>query len=95
MLFAAVAFALVLQCAAQKAATPKATYAHQRDFSQYVYGLHKDPLVLVAFIAAVISGRCPQLQTAAGMISLATLDVHRHVRLCSAWLCAEYMAFGV
>ena len=67
MLIAAGDFALIAQCAAQKAATPKATYAHQRDFSQYVHGLHKDPLVLVAFIAAVISGRCSQLQTGAGM----------------------------
>lgn len=50
--------ALAYQCAAQGhgATTAKMTYAHSRDFNQYVHGLHKDPLVLVAFIAAVLSG---------------------------------------
>ena len=52
---------LVYQCAAQGGGgghgkTTTATYAHSRDFSQWTRGLHQDPLVLVAFITAVISG---------------------------------------
>lgn len=50
---------LVCQCAAQgggRGNTPKAVYANPRSFSQWDHSLDKDPLVLVAFIAAIISG---------------------------------------
>ena len=54
-------FILVHQCAAQggggnRGTTAKVTYAHPRTFGQWAHGLHVDPLVLVAFIAAVVSG---------------------------------------
>lgn len=49
---------LVCQCTAQggRGNTPKAVYANPRSFSQWDHSLDKDPLVLVAFIAAIISG---------------------------------------
>lgn len=49
---------LACQCAAQgggKSKT-KATYARSRSFGQWEHGLHQDPLILVAFITAVVSG---------------------------------------
>ncbi|KAL0040125.1 hypothetical protein WJX79_007714 [Trebouxia sp. C0005] len=48
---------LACQCAAQgggKSKT-KATYARSRSFGQWEHGLHQDPLILVAFITAVVS----------------------------------------
>lgn len=53
---------LVCQCAAQgggRGDRPKAVYANPRSFSQWDHSLDKDPLVLVAFIAAIISGTSP------------------------------------
>lgn len=50
---------LTLECAAQgggRGQTKPVTYAHRRDFSQWIHGLSPDPLTLVAFIAAVVSG---------------------------------------
>ena len=49
----------VWQCAAQGGhggTRAKATYAQPRSFSQWDHRLDKDPLILVAFITAVISG---------------------------------------
>lgn len=54
----------VCQCAAQGGnggTTAKAIYARSRSFSQWDHGLDKDPLVLVAFIAAIISGTLHQI----------------------------------
>ena len=49
----------VCQCAAQGGSgrgKAKAAYAHPRSFSQWDHRLDKDPLVLVAFITAIIAG---------------------------------------
>lgn len=53
------ALALVLQCAAQgggNTGKAKSTYAHSRSFDQWEHALNQDPLILVAFITAVVSG---------------------------------------
>lgn len=49
---------LAYQCAAQGGggSRPKATYAPSRSFDQWEHGLHQDPLILVAFITAIVSG---------------------------------------
>lgn len=57
-LLAACFLLLVCQCAAQGGnggAKAKTVYAQPRSFSQWDHSLDKDPLVLVAFIAAIVS----------------------------------------
>lgn len=57
-LFTACILLFVCQCAAQggNGGRAKAVYAQPRSFSQWDHRLDKDPLVLVAFIAAIVSG---------------------------------------
>lgn len=69
---------LVYQCAGQGgggASKAKSTYAHPRDFSQWDRGLHQDPLVLVAFIMAIISG-VTSCQHASSVLSQITLTTY-------------------
>ncbi|KAL3159198.1 hypothetical protein ABBQ32_011179 [Trebouxia sp. C0010 RCD-2024] len=56
-LFTACILLFVCQCAAQggNGGRAKAVYAQPRSFSQWDHRLDKDPLVLVAFIAAIVS----------------------------------------
>ena len=61
----ACALLLVYQCAAQNgggATKAKSTYAHSRTFGEWEHALHEDPLILVAFIAAVLSGALEAMQ---------------------------------
>lgn len=57
-LFTACILVFVCHCAAQggNGGKAKAVYAQPRSFSEWDHGLEKDPLVLVAFIAAIVSG---------------------------------------
>lgn len=57
-LFTACILLFVCQCAAQGGnggTRAKAVYAQPRSFGQWDHSLDKDPLVLVAFIAAIVS----------------------------------------
>ncbi|KAL3151708.1 hypothetical protein ABBQ38_012689 [Trebouxia sp. C0009 RCD-2024] len=56
-LFTACILVFVCHCAAQggNGGKAKAVYAQPRSFSEWDHGLEKDPLVLVAFIAAIVS----------------------------------------